>query len=424
MSARPRLLFDVTYTRTQEGNVGITRTVRRLLACLETLGQQGGWQCVPVAFHSGGFRQAGSVAVPGRPGPARAGLAARLLRWADHGAVRAVASACVPLPFLHRAWRWHNRWAFDALSNREPLLEFRSGDTVVIGDESWNYGAWLGADHARAGGAKVVLILYDLIPLRQPQYCAPLFTRVFRDWLPRMLASCDAVLCISRATQDDLHRFCREQGLAEPPAAHFRLGSDLPHEPGGPVRDEVTTFVQSGAPCFAAIGTIEPRKNHRMLIDVFEQLWNEGNPARLFIAGRVHPQCKALAQAMRAHPRTGDRLLALFDASDAEISLAYEKCRALVFASLAEGFGLPLVEARVRGCPVIASDLPALAELADAGVFLVRAGSAAELAAQVRAHVQRDMRPGIAPMPAFTWEDGARDFLLALNRMLGTAWKT
>ena len=419
-----RLLFDISYTRTQEGNVGITRTVRRLGAALQALARVQAWQYAPVAWHTGGFRQARPAATAASADQTVQGALAGFFRWVNGAAVRRIATALLPLPLLHRAWALHNRWTFNGLSAGESAVAFGPGDWLVIGDESWNYAAWDAAARARARGARVVLILYDLIPLRQPQFCAPLFTRVFRVWLRHMLRNCDAVMCISRATQVDLLALCAAEGLACPAADHFRLGSDLPGSQGGRVRPALAAFLTGDAPCFAAIGTVEPRKNHEFLLGVFDRLWAQGCEARLLVAGRVHPQCRALAARMKGHPQQGVRLLSVADATDAEVAMAYERSRALVFPSLAEGFGLPVVEARVRGCPVIASDLPAVVELADAGVDLVPAGSAEALAAQVLAHTERNRRADTAPMPPFTWDDCARQFLDALDRLPDRPWKT
>jgi glycosyltransferase involved in cell wall biosynthesis len=227
-----------------------------------------------------------------------------------------------------------------------------------------------------------------------------------------MLGNCDAVLCISRATLDDLRNYCAERGLASPPAGHFRLGGDLPV--AAPTSDNVgpgiRDFVAGATPCFAAIGTIEPRKNHALLLTVFERLWASGVKAKLFIAGRTHEDCRALVVRLCCHPRHGTDLQVVLDASDQEISFAYSNCRALLLPSLAEGFGLPLVEARARGCPVIASNLPALLELADEGVSFFTQGSAEELEALLRQYVGTKPHPG-TPMRVFTWEDSAAQLI-------------
>lgn len=417
MNRFQRICFDVSYTRTQTGNVGITRTVRKLLGALQEAQAQTGASCIPVAFHSQGFRVASPVAersaAQGRP-------AARLYRWLTGGRVRELAQLCLPLSLLQAAWALANRLTFDALSANESPVAFRPGDLLVLADESWNYKAWKAAALARAQGATAVLVLYDLIPLRQPEYCAPLFTRAFRPWLLKMAANCDAVMCISRATALDFQNFCKEQGVAQPPTSHFRLGCDMSVAGApGAVRANVADFADRSGPWFAAVGTIEPRKNHALLLRVFEGLWARGIDVRLLVTGRPHPGCSNLITRMQQHPEQGRRLLTVLDASDGEVSLAYSRCRALLFPSLAEGFGLPLVEARARGCTVIASSLPALLELADDGVLFFSPDSAEELEALILEQASRVERNLPPPAHVFTWRESATQFLAEIHQLAG-----
>lgn len=408
-----RLFIDVSYTRTQHGNVGITRTVRRLLDELKAIAD-----CKPVVFHRSAYRllreDGYASQAPGQD--ADGSKAARLFRWLNAGKVRQMASL-LPNAVLRWVWRLNNELTFNALSAHDVPLVFHKGDCLLLADESWNYRAWDAALQAREQGASVVLVLYDLIPLRHPEFCAPLFTQVFRRWLTHMLGSCDAVLCISGATEADLLCWCAEQGLPIPATGHFRLGSDFPRQSDAQVRGHLDQFMQNNIPFFAAIGTIEPRKNYQFLLDTFEKLWAKGNSVRLLIAGRPHPLCHELIEKMRRHPEQGHQLLMVLDATDAEISLAYAKCRALVFPSLAEGFGLPLVEARTRGCLVIASDLPAFKELADEGVSLYARDSSEQLGELIVAHAKSGGRSRVTPMPLFTWKESAEQ-LLQLTRAI------
>jgi alpha-1,2-rhamnosyltransferase len=320
---------------------------------------------------------------------------------------------------LRSIWKMQGAWTFDRLAANEAPVEFEPGDLLLMADESWNYRAWTAASQARRAGAAVALVCYDLIPIRHPQYCARLFSDVFRDWLGRMLSACDAVLCISRATESDLRAFCKEAAIAPPPILHFRLGCDVTQSGNvAKPRAQLGRFLDGGAPCFLAVGTIEPRKNHALLIEAFEALWSRGVNVRLLVAGRAHADSHGIVSRMKSHPQQGTRLLNLFDASDDEINLAYSCCRALVLASLAEGFGLPLVEARTRGCPVIASDLPAFAELADDGVFLFEMQNVDALQTLLLEHAAIDMRARVPPMPAFMWRDSARDVLKTLAGLL------
>lgn len=417
MSSPQRVFIDVSYTRIQHGNVGITRTVRRLTEEFATF-----TDCTPVAWHRSGFRAVREpIGAPLTGGPSQGGMAARFFGWAHSPALRRLADM-LPVSLVRGVWAVVNALTFNRLSARDEPIVFTPGDVLILGDEAWNYPAWTAAAMAGREGASVVLIVHDLIPLRQPQYCAPLFSAVFGRWLPRMLACSDAVVCNSRSTEQDLRSWCSAHGVRVPPTGHFRLGSDLPRSDGR-IREELRNFVEQDGPFFLVVGTIEPRKNLALLLDAFDQLWQEGSTARLLLAGRPHARCADLVERLRGHVQSGRKLLTLFDATDAEIALAYERCRALVFPSLAEGFGLPLVEARVRGCCVIASALPALAELADAGVFLFPVGDKSTLLTMLRDHSARDHRSQVGRMPAFTWNDSAQQLLGVTKTLLGPAWK-
>lgn len=412
-----RFWFDVTFTRHQQGSIGITRTVRRLAG--EFRDRAGG----TLAFHNTGWRQ---VPFPeGQPRAADApspGWRRRLFgfitasapaRWLVQGAL-----AFIPWMALRPAWEWMAGRLFDGLSEAAPAASLGPGDVLVIADVCWQYPVWRAARRARARGAAVVLVVHDLMPLRQPQFCFPLVPRVFETCLREMAACSDAIVCNSRATEDDLRAWAREHGLALAPTGHFRLGSDgVSPAANEPVRQALAAFLATDLPCFVAVGTFEPKKNYPTLVRAFERLWREGVPARLLIVGRETLECGAFTRSLREHPEQGDRLMTMHDANDAEVAAAYAGCRALVFPSLFEGFGLPLVEARARGSRVLASRIPPFEELADAGVTLFDPREEAALAQAVRALVET---PGTPPgaMPVTTWADSARQLEAVVEVLL------
>ena len=133
------------------------------------------------------------------------------------------------------------------------------------------------------------------------------------------------------------------------------------------------------------VGTIEPRKRHAFVLDALERLWADGSPARLLLLGKAGWADPNLVKRLRSHPEIGHRLLWLDDAGDAEVHRAYEEVDALIFASVYEGFGLPIVEAARMGLPVIASDIPVLREVGGDGAAYFRVDDAAALAEAVRA---------------------------------------
>lgn len=420
MEAGVRIFFDISFTRTQQGAVGITRTVRRLLDHL----REGGPDriaCIPVVFHSKGYRIApseASGAAPSDPRPVDS-PAARLLQQLEASPLRRRIMNALPLFVVRAAWRVYSRLTFDALARGLQPVQFRPGDVLLLCDASWNYRAWVATRAAQRAGARVVPMVHDLIPVRHPEYGAPLLTWTFRRWLARMTRSADAIVCNSAATAEDLRAYAREQAWALPPVGHFRLGSDIAaRAQAGAVRPELSRMTADAARCFAAVGSIESRKNYATLLAAFEQLWDRGEDVRLVLLGRRTAECAELAARIASHPENGRRFLAVFDAADAEVDYVYANSRALVFPSLAEGFGLPLVEARSRGALVIASDIPVFRELADEGVLLFPRRSPEELAARVLQVVAWKGRAAVPPMQPFTWAQSASQLLSVTQALL------
>src|SRR5205085_681670 len=127
-------------------------------------------------------------------------------------------------------------------------------------------------------------------------------------WLGEMAKTADGIVCISEATLQDLQAYAGEQGWTLPPASHFRLGSDIaPPASTAPVRPELLRMTGASAPCFAAVGSIELRKNYGMLLAAFERLWAQGDDVLLVLIGRRTAECSELADAIASHPERGRR---------------------------------------------------------------------------------------------------------------------
>jgi alpha-1,2-rhamnosyltransferase len=230
-----------------------------------------------------------------------------------------------------------------------------------------------------------------------------------------MLRCVDAVICNSRSTEQDLRAYAEERRLPLPVSDFFHLGCDLPRaEPDG--RRLADFFGEE--PVFMCVGSIELRKNHTMLLDAFDQLWSAGARVRLLVAGKPAPEATSVVQRLTLHPERDSRLKFITDLSDAELVFAYSRAHAVVLPTLAEGFGLPLVEARAFGCPVIASDLPVFRELADDGVSLFAQGSCRALQDALAASAASTPTRVPAGRQVRSWADAARDLADRLDGML------
>lgn len=244
-------------------------------------------------------------------------------------------------------------------------VRFRAGDVLLLADAPWALaGFWDKVREARESGASVGCVVYDLIPLLFPQWCTPPFVHAFREWSAHAFSPADFCLCISRATRRDLEDHLRRDPARDgrPALDVFRLGAGL--ENGAPrARPALASAFAPPPGPFLCVGTLEPRKNHARLLEAFEILWGRGSEAKLLIAGGRGWLCGDLLRRLGEHPERGRRLFVFHDLDDAELSYCYRNSRALVFPSLYEGFGLPIVEALRLGLSVLASDIPAHREV-------------------------------------------------------------
>ena len=409
------IFLDCTYTRTQQGSVGITRVVRNLSRHLAALLPPG--DLVLVVAGREGFKVVDSAAATQEDAAAAAvhepdvAAAIRFFRLVTSSRLRAAIVRNLPLALQVPLWRLYSRLTFEQIARGLPPADIRPGDVVILCDASWTYDVWKCARIAANGGARIVTLVYDLIPLNFPQYCAPLFTAVFRGWLHETVAYSHGIICISETTRHDVERFCRDSGRRSPPLDHFRLGSDLDLlDSRGPVRDEIQRLCAQASKLFLTVGSIDVRKNHLFALDAFERVWASDADAALVVVGRASGDVGAILKRMMEHPKAGSRLFLFQDANDSELDCLYRHARALIFPSAVEGFGLPLVEARQRGCFVLASDIAAFRELADAGVRLFSLADAQNLANCVL-DVLAGPSHSPPPMPIFSWKASAEQFL-------------
>lgn len=239
---------------------------------------------------------------------------------------------------------------------------FSPGDVLFMLDAAWFPELRKGYNQAKNEGALVIFAAHDIIPVSHPQFCNEYFTLDFSQYLLESAKVADAYLAVSKASRDAIFNYLKliiPERIDRIYFDYFYLGADVKLSNGsGQVRDKLVEVFNSNADCYLMVSTIEPRKNHLYLIDAFEMLWGKGVPVNLVIVGRVDWNVDELMQRLNQHVELNKHLYVFHDLNDSELSYAYKHSKSLVFPSVVEGFGLPIIEALQHRLPVILSDIP------------------------------------------------------------------
>lgn len=366
----PRLLIDVSYITNVDHGTGIQRVVRRVTEKLLEVGKG---------------RRFARVDLVAAQGP----------DWSELRHVAQIGGAA------------------------GDLVLPRTGDTLLMLDAAWEAYPHLVSrlDLTRVHGGRVITAIYDIIPLRCPELMADTLPPIFERWFRSAIVSSDALICISKAVAEDVAAFICENDIPRRDGLRigwWHLGSDLSSRLEETPSTEVKVFTSGEVKTFLMVGTVEPRKRHAAALDAIEQLWDRGREAKLMILGREGWNVADLIRRMREHPEAGKRLLWKAEASDADLDHAYSHAAALIFPSLSEGYGLPIVEAARLGLGTIASDIPVLREVGGKGTIYVPVDDL-EALSHAMANVLDGHAPNASSVRTICWEESVDQLLEILD---------
>jgi glycosyltransferase involved in cell wall biosynthesis len=217
--------------------------------------------------------------------------------------------------------------------------------------------------------------VHDLIPIDLPEYQRPGTDRRFLGFLDEIAAAPVCFATNSAATRHRLERFAAArswavEGLA-PLVPRLDRREATPAMVPGSLRPAVRRLFDGNEAYFIVIGTIEPRKNHLLLLQIWRDLAAHGTPPKLVVVGRRGWENEMVVDLLERSTALAPHVAEFGDLTDIETQALMQRARALLLPSFAEGLGLPVMEAALLGVPAIVSDLPALREIAAPGtVFL------------------------------------------------------
>lgn len=389
-----QLLVDVSELVQRDAGTGIQRVTRALLGqWLETM--HTGWRVEPV------------YASPGRLG----------YRYAR-------TFTCAFLG-IDGAWAKDepvDAWAGDIFLGLDLQPSIVPEQQVVLDD-------WY------RRGVDVRFIVYDLLPVLNPEVFGSGAKPLFEKWLACVSRYSGAV-CISQAVAEELRNWMtyHSENRSLPfDVKWFHLGADIENthpSKGFPSEVDKVLNALTEKPCFLMVGTLEPRKSHHVVLQAFDKVWEQDHDVTLVIVGKQGWMVEDLVEAIRNHHQFNKNLFWLNDISDEYLEHLYKTSACLIAASAGEGFGLPLIEAAQHKLPIIANSIPVFREVAREHAYFFDELSPEDIAKSLLQWLDlydRNEHPKSGNMPWLTWKQSADQLLAILgitNNSLSTSTAT
>jgi glycosyltransferase involved in cell wall biosynthesis len=215
---------------------------------------------------------------------------------------------------------------------------------------------------------KAVFFIHDVLPIEMPEYFREAEYERFRARLANLARFGTAALVTTNVVREGLEAQLRALGRIDFPVCV----APIPVAPvfsTAPAPDAELAAV----PYFVICSTIEPRKNHLMLLQVWRELVRRDGPAapKLIIIGGRGWKFEAVAALLDRSPLLRGHVVEVSGLATPSLKRLLDGARALLMPSFAEGYGLPVVEALTAGVPIIASDIPVFREITGGGATLI-----------------------------------------------------
>ncbi|PLX72284.1 MAG: hypothetical protein C0615_12495 [Desulfuromonas sp.] len=303
---------------------------------------------------------------------------------------------------------------------RGRFVNFRRGDIVALVDSTWRSHDMLEAlaEAQSEQGIQVGAMFHDLFPLLLPETCEEITRRGYVDWFKRIVPMADFFITNSEATRDSLEKYLIEHpDLREKKhqSGSFRLGAELDLVSSSNVNPGYLQPIwNTPGRAMLTVGTIEPRKNHAFLLDVYDILRQRDVNVSLIIVGRRGWKNTDIIERIERHEDFGTRLLHLANAHDNDLAETIKRADCMVCPSIAEGFGLPVVEGLMQGLEMFASEIPSFVEIGKGHCHFFDLTSPESLADQLEQWV-RDKNMGVkVEKKDFqwpNWEESTKEFV-------------
>lgn len=274
---------------------------------------------------------------------------------------------------------------FDAVYNSSNLYRLAQCYFLIFGrllpiklNPTPDIMHWTCPIPARVVGAKNYYTIHDIIPLRLP-YTTQDNKKFFYDMLLRIIKAANKIITVSEFSRNDIVTHlpvAADKVVNTYQDVHLSDGWTVDREKFS-INQLQTQFGLATKNYFLFVGAIEPKKN---VIRLLEGYLSANVEQKLVIVGPLAWQSEKEQVLLKEHP---DKIIYLRYVSSDSLNVLMRNARAIVFPSLYEGFGLPVMEAMSVGSPVITSNVSSLPEISGGATYLVNPYDTAEIASAI-----------------------------------------
>lgn len=211
---------------------------------------------------------------------------------------------------------------------------------------------------------KIATVVYDLIPVLNDMYFSSEFREVFRNYLSTLIKYSELIFAISENTKKDLIKYAKDNLNKDVSNNTYviRLGDTINSENGSL---KGSSNILPEEPFILAVSTVEVRKNYILLYYAYKLLLSQGyKPPKLIIIGKTGWLAGDITHAINNDSETRDYIRVMHGISDKELDMLYKNCEFTVYASIYEGWGLPVAESMMYGKLCLASNTSSIVEVA------------------------------------------------------------
>ena len=277
--------------------------------------------------------------------------------------------------------------------------------------------------HWKKIGVSLNFVLYDFLPLSNPEWFTTQTTDKFTRWLKTIGVYADGILCISNSVKSDITGWFKANYVTEnvPRIDAFPLGGDfveaskveglLNSNTSHQILDEL-----KGKNFILTVGTLEPRKGHSELLDAFDIIWSDSKSSYIWvIVGKPGWHTELLQKRIREHMELGKRIFWIKDADDVLLHQLYVGSKGVIVPSKGEGYGLPIAEGLAYNKKMLVRDIPVFREIGGVSVDYFQTDDSIQLSKKICEWSMLTNLEQPQLYQAKTWQEASEELIRLLH---------